>query len=117
MITVYGLKNCDTCRKAMKWLAAEGVDAQLHDLRADGLTSDMLGAWVSALGWEALLNRRGTTWRKLPDADKDGVDGSRAAALMLEHPALIKRPVFDLGGVFVVGFKDAEKSQIRAAAS
>lgn len=117
MITVYGLKNCGICRKAMKWLAAEGVDARLHDLRADGLTSDMLDAWGSALGWEALLNRRGMTWRGLSDADKDGVEGARAAALMLDHPALIKRPVFDLGGGFVVGFRDTEKSRIRAATS
>jgi len=113
MITVYGLRTCDTCRKAIKWLEAEGMDAQLHDVRADGLEPASLDAWIDALGWEALLNRRGTTWRKLPAAETDGIDAMRARALMLEHPALIKRPVFDLGGRYLVGFKDAEKAALK----
>ena len=113
MITVYGIRNCDTCRKAIKWLAAEGIAARLHDVRAEGLDPERLDAWIDALGWEALLNRRGTTWRKLPASDTDGVDAARARALMLEHRALIKRPVFDLGGRYLVGFKDAEKAALK----
>ena len=112
MIVVHGLKNCDTCRKAMKWLAAEGLEARLHDVRADGLDATMLGRWVGALGWEKLLNRRGTTWRKLPDADTANVDEAKAKALMLEHPALIKRPVFEKGDQVILGFKDEQKAAL-----
>lgn len=114
MIVVHGLKNCDTCRKAMKWLRAEGRDARLHDLRADGLDAAMLERWVAALGWEALLNRRGTTWRKLPAEATADMDETKAKALMLAHPALIKRPVFETGGRILVGFKDREKAQLKA---
>lgn len=117
MIVVYGLKNCETCRKAMKWLAAEGIEARLHDMRADGLDAAMLEPWIAAFGWEALLNRRGTTWRGLPDAEKEGLDAERAKALMLRRPALIKRPVFDAGGRLVLGFTDAQRAAIRAAAA
>lgn len=113
MIVVYGLKNCDTCRKTMKWLGAEGIEARLHDVRADGLDAAMLEPWIAAFGWESLLNRRGTTWRSLPDAEKEGLDAARAKALMLSLPALIKRPVFDLGGRFVLGFTDTERAAIR----
>jgi len=103
-ITVYGLKTCDTCRKALKWLAAEGIPASLHDLRKDGLSAARLDAWAAAFGWEKLLNRRSATWRDLDGAAKDGIDGVGARALMLAHPALIKRPLFDLGGAFALGF-------------
>ena len=113
MITIYGIKNCDTCRKALKWLQAEGLEHRFHDFRANGLGADDLRSWIDAAGWETLLNRRGTTWRKLPDADKDGVDEAKAASLMQANPALIKRPVFDLGGDIVVGFKGAEQQRIR----
>ena len=113
MITIYGIKNCDTCRKALKWLQAEGIEHRYHDFRADGLEAADVTRWVSAVGWETLLNRRGTTWRKLPDTDKDGIDEQKAAELMQANPTLIKRPVFDLGGKVVVGFKDAEQQQIR----
>lgn len=119
MITVYGLKNCDTCRKAMKWLRAEGIEARLHDFRADGLDAAALDRWIGAVGVDTLLNRRGTTWRKLPASVTENADDAKARALMLAHPALIKRPVFDLGekhGV-VVGFKAAEQEKIRAALS
>ena len=113
MITVYGLKNCDTCRNARKWLKAEGLDFTFHDVRADGLTEETLSGWIRALGWETLLNRRGTTWRKLPDDEKEGVDEARAKALMLSQPALIKRPVFEKAGQVIVGFKDAEKVALK----
>ncbi len=114
MIVVNGLKNCDTCRNAMKWLAAEGFDARLHDLRADGLNAAVLEHWIAVVGWEKLLNRRGTTWRKLADTDKRDVDAAKARALMIEHPALIKRPVFETGGRVIVGFSAAEKEALAA---
>lgn len=119
MITVYGIKTCDTCRKAMKWLAAEGIEARFHDLRADGLDPKALDAWIAAHGWELLLNRRGTTWRKLPASETETVDAMRARTLMLAHPALIKRPVFDLGPEHgtVIGFQADQQQKIRAALS
>lgn len=115
MITVYGIKTCSTCRKAMKWLEAEGIDARFHDVRADGLDAKRLDAWIGALGWEELLNTRGTTWRRLPEGETAVVDGARARELMLAHPTLIKRPVFDLGNEIVIGFKPAQQQKIRGA--
>lgn len=117
MITIYGIKNCDTCRKALKWLQAEGIEHRYHDFRADGLDAKMLDAWIAALGWETLLNRRGTTWRKLPDSDKEAVDETSARRLMAANPTLIKRPVFELEDGFAVGFKDTEQAAIRRAGS
>ncbi len=111
MIVMHGLKNCDTCRKALKWLAAEARDHRFHDLRADGLDAATLDRWTAAVGWETLLNRRGTTWRKLPEAETTEIDEARAKALMLTHPALIKRPVFETAdGRIIVGFKAAEQA-------
>ncbi len=106
MITVYGLKNCDTCRKALKWLDAEGLEHHFKDVRSDALESDIIARWITAVGWEVLLNRRGTTWRNLPESDKHAVDAGKAQALMEEHPALIKRPVFDVDDTVMVGFRD-----------
>ena len=80
MISIYGLKNCDTCRKALKWLEAEGIAHEFKDIRADGFSDAQLDNWVATAGWETLLNRRGTTWRKLSDAEKDGVDEAKAKA-------------------------------------
>ena len=104
MITLYGIKNCDTVKKARKWLDEHGVDYRFHDFRADGLDMKRLEAWIKAVGWEALLNRRGTTWRKLSEGEREGIDARRAAALMLEHPTLIKRPVIEHGKQVLVGF-------------
>mgnify|MGYP001158675542 FL=1 len=115
MITIYGLKNCDTCRKALKWLTAEGIAHEFKDLRADGFSDEQLRTWINEVGWESLLNRRGTTWRKLPETDKDGVDEAKAAALMRKQPAMIKRPVFETGSGIVVGFKADEMGALKAA--
>jgi arsenate reductase len=115
MIVVTGLKKCDTCRNAMKWLKAEGIDARLHDLRADGLEAAALERWIGAVGWETLLNRRGTTWRGLPEADKADVDAAKAKGLMLAHPALIKRPVVEAKGRVLVGM-DALKQALGGGA-
>lgn len=112
MLTVHGIKTCDTCRKALKWLSERGVEHRFHDLRADGLASADLDRWIGAVGWETLLNRRGTTWRKLPAGETEGVDAAKARALMLAHPTLIKRPVFDDGALVVVGFGKAEQAAL-----
>jgi Spx/MgsR family transcriptional regulator len=112
MITVYGLKACDTCRKALRWLEAAGMQARLHDLRADGLDEAMLSDWLETLGWEALLNRRSTTWRSLSAEERDPLDEARAKSLMLAHPTLVKRPVFDIGGIYRVGFDDAARAAL-----
>lgn len=105
MLVIYGIANCDTVKKARKWLDAAGVAHHFHDVRKDGLDGAMLDRWVDALGWEALLNKGGTTFRKLPEADKLGLDAARARTLMLAEPAMIKRPVVDRGGTISVGFK------------
>ncbi len=116
VLTVYGLKNCDTCRKALKWLEAEGIAHKFRDVRSDGVTPADVKRFVKSAGWEALLNKASTTWRGLPDKDKADIDEGRAIALMSEHPALIKRPVFDFGkGDIVVGFRDAQKADVLKA--
>ena len=113
MLIVHGIKTCDTCRKALKWLSERGVAHRFHDLRAEGLASADLDRWIDAVGWETLLNRRGTTWRKLGPAETAGVDGAKARGLMLANPTLIKRPVFDRGDAgVVVGFGAAEQAAL-----
>jgi len=109
---MYGLKNCDTCRKARKWLDAEGIAHEFLDVRADGIAEADVQRWAEAVGAEVLLNRRGTTWRGLSDTDKAIGEGSGAVALMAAHPALIKRPVFEHGGDVLVGFTDAVKTAL-----
>ena len=114
MISLYGLKNCDTCRKARRWLDARGTAHAFHDVRADGISAALIAGWIAAVGWETLLNRRGTTWRGLAATDKDGVDEAKAAALMAAHPALIKRPVIDTAGTISVGFAAAQHDALAA---
>lgn len=104
-ITLYDIKNCDTMKKARAWLDAEGVPYAFHDYKAEGIDRSRLEAWARDVGWETLLNRAGTTFRKLPDDRKAGLDERKALALMLDQPSMIKRPVMDLGGRIVVGFK------------
>ncbi len=104
MITLYGIKNCDSVRKARRWLEDGGVEYQFHDLRADGVEAPLLQGWIEQLGWEKLLNRRSATWRQLPDDEKTDLDARRAAALMLQHPTLIKRPLLDSSSSLLVGF-------------
>ncbi|WP_315777446.1 MULTISPECIES: ArsC family reductase [unclassified Bradyrhizobium] len=115
-ITIYGIKNCDTMKKARAWLDDHGVAYQFHDYKTAGIDKAKLKAWSDELGWEVLLNRAGTTFKKLPDADKDGLTESKAIALMLAQPSMIKRPVLDLGGRRVVGFKpDLYAKDVKAA--
>jgi arsenate reductase len=104
-VTLYGLVNCDTTRAARKWLDAAGVTYRFCDVRADGLSQTQVKAWVEALGWEKVLNRASTTWRSLPDADKQDMDAKRAVARILEHPALLKRPMLEGAGEPLPGFK------------
>ena len=104
-ITIYGIKNCDTMKKARAWLGERGVGYAFHDYKSAGIERERLEGWCKKVGWETLLNRAGTTFRKLPDKDKQGLDASKAMALMLAQPSMIKRPVLDLGGGrLIVGF-------------
>ena len=109
-IHVYGIPNCDTVKKARKWLDAQGLDYTFHDYKKEGADAGKLAAWSDAVGWEVLLNKRGTTFRKLDDADKADIDRDKAIALMLQHPSLIKRPVVESGDTVLVGFSDSEWS-------
>ncbi len=115
MITIYGIKNCDTCRKALKWLEAEGIEYSFHDFRKDGLEEGLVSAWLDEIGIETLLNKRGTTWRKLAETEQAAADDDRAAALLTENPTLIKRPVFDLGNSRRVGFAADTQEALKAA--
>lgn len=110
-VTIYGIKNCDTMKKARAWLDARNIAHRFHDYRADGVDPRRLEAWTAAVGWEALLNRAGTTFRKLPDEDKEGLTEQKALALMLSQPSMIKRPVLEVGGRLLVGFKAEQYEQ------
>ena len=103
-VTIHGIKACDTMKKARAWLEAKGVDHAFHDYKAAGISPQTLKGWADQVGWEVLLNRAGTTFRALPDADKADLDEARAIALMAAQPSMIKRPVLDLDGRLVVGF-------------
>ncbi|RDV27551.1 ArsC family reductase [Alteromonas aestuariivivens] len=103
--TLYGISNCDTIKKARKWLADNNVEAQFHDYRKDGLDPDWLETAEQHLGWEALLNKRGTTFRQLSDAQKTDLNRDKALALLVAHPAMIKRPVLVHEGQYYLGFK------------
>ena len=104
-ITIYGIKNCDTMKKARGWLDGHGVAYGFHDYKAEGIERARLESWARDVGWETLLNRAGTTFRKLPEKDKDGLTEKKAIALMVAQPSMIKRPVLDVGGKLLVGFK------------
>ncbi|MDP1538353.1 MAG: ArsC family reductase [Burkholderiales bacterium] len=104
-ITLYGIRNCDTVKKARAWLDAHKVTYAFHDYKTAGIDAGRLQRWCRELGWEAVLNRAGTTFRKLPEADREGLDERQAIALMRAQPSLIKRPVLDLGRSRLVGFK------------
>lgn len=103
-IEVYGIPNCDTVKKARAWLDAQGIAYAFHDFKKQGADRDRLAAWADSAGWAVLLNTRGTTFRKLPEADRSGIDSAKALALMAEHTSLIKRPVVEYAGGLLVGF-------------
>lgn len=105
MIALYGIPNCDTVKKARTWLDANGIAYTFHDYKKEGADPARLAKWADAVGWEPLLNRAGTTFRKLDEADRSGIDAAKALALMAAHPSLIKRPVVEYRGGLLVGFK------------
>ena len=104
-ITIYGIKNCDTMKKARDWLDKHKVGYEFHDYKTAGIDKSVLEGWAKKVGWEVLLNKAGTTFKKLPDTKKVGLDEKKAIALMLDQPSMIKRPVLDIGGKLTVGFK------------
>ncbi len=114
MNILYGIPNCDTIRKARKWLTAAGVEFQFHDFRKDGLDRKQLEDWVKQVGWEVLLNKRGTTWRQISTEQKASIDEASALALLLEHPAMIKRPVLESDALsqIEVGFSEPRYREI-----
>ncbi|EJW20673.1 hypothetical protein IMCC14465_15600 [alpha proteobacterium IMCC14465] len=115
MLNVYGLKNCDTCRKALSWLQSENIAHQFFDIRKDGFTETDLKRWLAALGHEQLINRRGTSWRNLDAAVQESLSEKTAAALVLTEPALMKRPIFDDGNKFVIcGFKAEQQDALKS---
>jgi arsenate reductase len=104
VVVIYGIRNCDTMKKARAWLDARKVAYRFHDYKAAGVEKSQLDHWVAQLGWETLLNRAGTTFRKLPEAEKSGLTEKKAIALMLAQPSMIKRPILEKGGKFTAGF-------------
>lgn len=110
---IYGIPNCDTMKKARAWLTAHGIEHAFHDYRRSGVDPARLAAWAATAGWQTLLNRSGTTFRRLPDAAKADLDEARALQLMLEQPALIKRPVLEFGTRLLVGFSPERYATLR----
>lgn len=105
MTTIYGIKNCDTMKKALRWLDDNNVTYVFHDYRKDGLTQEQLEYWIAALGWENVINKRGTTWRQLDKTQQDNMTNTLAASVLLEKPAMIKRPLLDHDNTLTLGFK------------
>ncbi|MFQ5644547.1 MAG: ArsC family reductase [Thiogranum sp.] len=112
MVTLYGIRNCDTMKKAMRWLDEHGVAYRFHDYRKDGLDSKQLRAWEQEIGWETLLNRRGMLWRKLPAGLRDRMNRKHALQCMQDNPGIIKRPLLDSGDRRVVGFRAEDYEKI-----
>ena len=115
-VTIYGIKNCDTMKKARAWLDEHGVAYAFHDYKAAGIERAKLEGWAREVGWETLLNRAGRTFRTLPESEQKGVTEKKAIALMLEQPSMIKRPVLDVGGRLLVGFKPEQYVKMFGAA-
>jgi len=113
--TIYGIKNCNTMKKAFAWLDEHGVDYVFHDYKKDGVPLERLKAWSQQLGWEKLANSRGPTWRNIPEAEKSGLNEARAIKLLERHSSAIKRPVIDAGGKLLVGFDEAQYAAVLGA--
>ena len=112
--TLHGIRNCDTMKKAWTWLEEHGIAYDFHDYKKQGIDRPRLERWVRAVGWEVLLNRAGTTFRKLPEADRQDLDEAKAIELMLAQPSMIKRPVLETGDHLLVGFKPAQYEALQA---
>ncbi len=106
MLTVYGIKSCDTCRKARKYLTEHDIEFRFHDVRDDGLDIQMLERWAARIDWQRLLNKQSLTWRKIPEVDRGAINRDRAYALMIENPTLVKRPVLESEDFIAVGFSE-----------
>lgn len=115
MITLYGIKNCDTVRKARKWLDSQGVEYQFHDFRGDGVDKDAVAAWIDELGWQNLVNRRSTSWKALDEQDRSNMNDETARQAILANPTLIKRPLLDTGKQRYTGFSAANYAKIFSA--
>ena len=109
---MYGIPNCDTCRKARKWLEQKSIPYEFHDLRVDGLNIEMLTRWTDRTDWQALLNTRSLTWRKVPQADREAITMGSALSLMLVQPTLIKRPVLESQAVIAIGFTPTQYQEL-----
>ena len=114
MLTVYGIKSCDTCRKARKYFAENDTEFRFHDVRDDGLDIQMLERWAGRIDWTKLLNKQSLTWRKIPEVDRNGITKSKAFALMIENPTLVKRPVLESEKFIAVGFSEKRFSDFLA---
>ena len=112
MVTLYGIKNCDTVKKARKWLDSRAIEYQFHDFRVDGLSPESVQAWMDILGWETLVNKRSTSWKQLDPAAREAMGSTEAKAAILEQPTLIKRPLLDTGHSLCVGFSEASFEKI-----
>ena len=112
MLKLFGIKNCDTVKKARRWLEDHGIEYQFHDFRQDGLDTKQLSGWVETLGWEAVVNKRSTTWRNLSDKEKEISSNSQAIKLLAANPTLIKRPVVEKNNTLLIGFKEATFKQL-----
>ncbi|MEE8059903.1 MAG: ArsC family reductase [Pseudomonadales bacterium] len=111
MTTLYGIKNCDTVKKARKWLDSKSIDYRFHDFREDGINKNQLTGWIKTLGWETIINKRSTTWKQLDIKTRDSInsmDQALAISVIMEHPTLIKRPVLETGQDCLIGFKEQE---------
>ncbi len=117
MLTIYGIKSCDTCRKARKYLAENDIEFRFHDVRDDGLDIQMLERWGDRIDWQKLLNRQSLTWRKIPEVDREDMSKERAFALMLDQPTLVKRPVLESEHFMAVGFSEKRFSEYWAKAN
>ena len=115
-IAIYGIKNCDTMKKAFAWLDAHGIVYDFHDYKKEGVTVAQLGRWSDAVGWEKLLNRAGTTFRKLPDPDRQDLSRDKAITLMIDNPSMIKRPLLETDGAVELGFRPEQYATLFAAA-
>ena len=111
MLTMYGIRSCDTCRKARKYFAEHDIEFRFHDVREDGLDIQMLERWSDRIAWEKLLNRQSLTWRKIPEVDRGGMTRDRALALMIDQPTLLKRPVLESPKFMAVGFSEKRFSE------